>query len=93
VFLFFYDVFDNKEPINLIKEPMLWISMGIFLFYLGDFTFNLMYPYLQRNNLHREQRLFRNINNNLIVFEYLCFSVALIICSRNRLASKQPLSL
>jgi len=93
VFLFFYDAFDNKEPINLIKEPMFWISMGIFLFYLGDFTFNLMYPYLHRNNLHREQRLFHIINNNLIVFEYLCFSVALIKCSRNRLASKQPSSL
>ena len=93
VFLFFYDAFDNNEPINLAKEPMFWISMGIFLFYLGDFTFNLMYPYLHRNNLHREQRLFQNINNNLIVFEYLCFSVALIICSRNHLASKQLLSL
>jgi hypothetical protein len=93
VFFYFYDAFDNQEPINLIKEPMFWISIGIFLFYLGDFTFNLMYPYLQKNNLHREQHLFHLINNNLIIFEYLCFSVALIICSRNRLTSKQPSSL
>jgi len=91
VFFYFYDAFDNSEPINLTREPMFWISIGIFIFYLGDFTFNLMYPYLQRNNLHREQHLFHIINNNLIVFEYICFCVALIICSRNRLASRQPL--
>jgi len=91
VFFYFYDAFENQEPINLIKEPMFWISIGIFLFYLGDFTFNLMFPYLQKNNLKREYHLFHLINNNLIVFEYLCVTVALIICSRNRSALKRPL--
>ena len=91
VFIYFYNAFENNEPMHLINKPMFWISSGIFLFYLGDFTFNLMYPYLIRNNLNRESRLFGLINNNLIVFEYICFSIALIICSRNRSISKLPL--
>ncbi|MFA6083624.1 hypothetical protein [Mucilaginibacter sp.] len=90
VFMYFYDLFEKNEPLQLIRNPMFWISIGIFLFYLGDFTFNLMQPYLQENNLKRESRLFRLINNNLIVFEYVCFSIALIICTRNPSTSKQP---
>jgi hypothetical protein len=91
VFFYFYDAFDREEPVNLIREPMFWISIGIFLFYLGDFTFNLMYPYLAKHNLKQEQRLFQHINNNLIVFEYLCFSAGLILCNRNRLVLRQQL--
>lgn len=81
VFLYFYSAFEQNITVNLLKEPMFWVSIGIFLFYLGDFTFNLMYPFLQKNNLKSEQHLFKLINNNLIIFEYLCFAVALIVFS------------
>ena len=90
-FFYFYDAFENNEPINLLKEPMFWICIGIFAFYLGDFTFNSMYPFLTQNNIKREQHLFGIINHNLIVFEYLCISIGLIICSRNRMTLKREL--
>ena len=91
VFFYFYDAFENADPGYLIREPMFLISIGIFLFYLGNFTYNLMYPYLQRNNLQHEKRVFAHINHHLIVFEYFCIIIGLIICSRNNIASKQQL--
>jgi hypothetical protein len=89
VFFYFYEAFSIKEPINLPKEPMFWIAIGVFLFYLGDFTYNLMQPYFIKNHMQKESfHLFRVINNNLIIFEYLCISIAIITCGKNRLALK-----
>lgn len=88
VFFYFYDAFERKEPLYLLKEPMFWISTGIFLFYLGDFTFNLMLPYLSRHHLANEKRLFRMINNNLIIVMYLSFITGLILCNRTHSALK-----
>lgn len=89
VFMYFYYAVENNEPIDLIRAPMFWISMGIFLVAVCDFTFNLMHPFLIRNHLLREQYFFLVINRNLIIFEYLCFSVALIICSKKNMVRKQ----
>jgi len=92
VFFYFYEAFSDKEPISLPKEPMFWISIGIFLFYLGDFTYNLMQPYFLKNHMQKESfHLFHIINNNLIIFEYICISIAIIVCSKNRLALKLQL--
>lgn len=91
VYLFFYDVFERNEPLNFLNKPMFWIAIGTFIFYLGDFIFNLMSPYMHANQLEKERNLFTLINNNLIVFEFLSFSIALIICTRNRLTSKSQL--
>ncbi|CAM3856748.1 hypothetical protein MUGA111182_13550 [Mucilaginibacter galii] len=89
VFFYFYEAFSDKEPLSLPKEPMFWISIGLFLFYLGDFTYNLMQPYFIKNHMQKESfHLFHIINNNLIIFEYICFSIAIFVCSNNRLASK-----
>lgn len=89
VFFYFYEAFSNKEPLSLPQEPMFWISTGVFLFYLGDFTYNLMQPYFIKNHMQKESfHLFHVINNNLIIFEYICISIAIIVCSKNRLASK-----
>ena len=89
VFFYFYEAFSNKEPLSLPQEPMFWISTGVFLFYLGDFTYNLIQPYFIKNHMQKESfHLFHVINNNLIIFEYICISIAIIVCSKNRLASK-----
>ncbi|MFD1255762.1 hypothetical protein ACFQ3S_03055 [Mucilaginibacter terrae] len=89
VFFYFYEAFSKMEPVNLLKEPMFWIATGLFLFYLGDFTINLMHPYFVKNHLQKRwTHIFRIINHNLIIFEYLCISIAIIVCSKNRSALK-----
>jgi hypothetical protein len=92
VFFYFYEAFSDKEPLSLPKEPMFWIAIGLFLFYLGDFTYNLMQPYFLKNHMQKESfHLFHVINNNLIIFEYICISIAIIICGKNRSALKLQL--
>lgn len=89
VFFYFYEAFSTIEPVILLKEPMFWVALGIFLFYLGDFTNNLMHPYFIKNHMEKEgKHIFHIINNNLIIFEYICISIAIIICSKNRSALK-----
>lgn len=88
IFLYFYEAFSSMEPVYLFKEPMFWVAVGLFLFYLGDFTYNVTVPYFVKNRLFKEgMRLFRLINNNLIIFEYVCFSIAIITCSKIRRGS------
>jgi len=88
IFFYFYEAFGSMEPVYLFKEPMFWIAVGLFLFYLGDFTYNVTVPYFIQNRMFKEgMRLFRLINNNLIIFEYVCFSIAIITCRKTRPAS------
>lgn len=88
VFLYFYEAFSSMEPVYLFKEPMFWIAVGLFLFYLGDFTYNAMVPFFIKKRLFKDaMHLFRLINNNLIIFEYVCFSIAIITCSKIRRGS------
>lgn len=89
-FLYLYDAFENNEPVMLLRQPMFWIGLGIFFFYLGDFTFNLMFDYLRKKNLLRHSHVFVVINHNLIIFEYVCISIGLIICSRIQARLRRP---
>jgi len=88
IFFYFYEAFGSMEPVYLVKEPMFWIAIGLFLFYLGDFTYNVTVLYFIENRMFKEgMRLFRLINNNLIIFEYVCFSIAIITCRKIRRGS------
>lgn len=83
-FFYLYDAFEHNKPIKLLRQPMFWISTGIFFFYLGDFTFDMMFDYLRSKNLLMHSHVFVLINHNLIIFEYLCIAAGLIMFSRNK---------
>ncbi len=91
IFVYFFEALSTTEPRILTREPMFWISVGLFFFYLGDTTYNLVQPYMVREHMQKEgMHLFRLINNNLIIFEYACFSIGIIICGNsNPSVSKQ----
>lgn len=88
-FFYLYDAFEHSTPVKMFRQPMFWISTGIFFFYLGDFTFDLMFDYLRSKNLLMHSHVFVLINHNLIIFEYLFIAAGLIMFSWNRAKAKR----
>ena len=67
---------------SLLTDPLFWICTGILFFYLGDFFYNVFYNFLVTQGMDTGRRLFKAINNNLIIVLYSCFIIA-FICSHN----------
>jgi hypothetical protein len=66
--------------INPLKIPMFWIACGLLLFNAGEFISNFLMDFLFKNQSNWA-KMFRLVNNNLIVVLYSCISVAIIIAS------------
>jgi hypothetical protein len=80
--LFLWEKLNNPERIEILTDPLFWICTGILFFYLGDFFYNVFYNFLVTQGMDTGRRLFKAINNNLIIVLYSCFIIA-FICSRN----------
>ena len=65
------------NPLNL---PMFWIACGVFLFNAGEFMSNSLMEFLFKNQSNW-MKMFRLVNNNLIVVLYSCISIAIIVAS------------
>jgi hypothetical protein len=76
--LYFYELLVVEERINLVKEPMFWISTGIFLFNLGEFLYSAFFKLLRQQGWDNGTKLFKAINNNLILVLYLCIIIGLL---------------
>jgi len=66
--------------INPLKIPMFWIACGLLLFNAGEFISNFLMDFLFKNKANWG-KMFRLVNNNLIVVLYSCISIAIIIAS------------
>jgi hypothetical protein len=75
--LFFWDLFSRAEEINLLTHPYFWIAAGLFLFNLGEFSYNL-FADLLFNRGDKGAVFFRQINNYLNLVLYICISTGLL---------------
>jgi hypothetical protein len=76
--LYFYELLIVEERINLVKEPMFWIATGVLLFNLGEFLYSAFYKLLRQQGWDNGTKLFKAINNNLILVLYLCIIIGLL---------------
>lgn len=82
--LYFYELLILEEKINLIKEPMFWIATGVLLFNLGEFLYSAFYRLLRQHGWDNGTKLFKAINNNLILVLYLCIIIGLLCVKTSR---------
>lgn len=75
--LFFWELFERPTEVSLLRYPMFWIVAGLFLFNLGEFSYNLFANLLFKNG-DRAAVFFRQINNYLNLVLYICISIGLI---------------
>jgi hypothetical protein len=76
--LYFYELLIIEERINLVKEPMFWIATGVLLFNLGEFLYSAFYELLRQQGWDNGTKLFKAINNNLVLVLYLCIIIGLL---------------
>ena len=81
--LYFTELLSRNERINLLREPMFWLTTGVFLFNTGEFLYSLFSDYLIKNHLDKTRKIFSSINNKLIWVLYTCIVIS-IICTRPR---------
>jgi len=81
--LYFVELLNKEEPVNILKEPMFWLATGIFLFNTGEFCYTLFLDYLYITDLDKARRIFAEINNKLIWVLYTCITIA-ILCSEKK---------
>ncbi|HEY2722237.1 MAG TPA: hypothetical protein VGI82_10955 [Chitinophagaceae bacterium] len=82
--LYFYELLVVDETINLVKEPMFWIATGVLFFNLGEFLYSAFYRLLRQQGWDNGTRLFKAINNNLILVLYLCIIIGLLCVKTSR---------
>jgi hypothetical protein len=78
--LFFWDLFSEKAVINPLKHSAFWVVSGLFLFNLGEFSYNLFADILFEKR-DKTAVFFHQINNYLNLVLYICISIGLL-CSR-----------
>jgi hypothetical protein len=80
--IYFYEQIISDLRTNLLKEPMFWISCGVLLFNLGEFIYSLFYKLLREYGWDQGTKLFKLINNQLVLILYSCIIIGLI-CVKN----------
>jgi hypothetical protein len=83
--MYFVELQTTNLQVNLIIEPMFWLTTGVFLFNTGEFFYTLFSDYLTRNHLDLTRQIFVSINNKLIWVLYSCITIS-ILCT-----GKKPL--
>ena len=79
--LYFYEQYIKVDTDNIWSEPMFWIVTGVFLFNAGEFSYNFISKFIIKNNLDPTIKLFRSINNKLIIVLYLLIAAG-FVCLR-----------
>lgn len=76
--MYFVDILHREVPVDVLREPMFWISVGLIMFNAGELIIGfLMEPLIEDRD--RWRRLYRLVNNNLNVFLYLMISIGAIV--------------
>ena len=76
--LFLFEQYNNLEEKSIWQIPMFWVTLGIFLFNAGEFSYNFLSRYLIGNDMDPSLKFFRSINNKLILVLYSSFIIAFV---------------
>lgn len=79
--LFFSEQYKKTSTENIWENPLFWIGTGVLLFNAGEFSYNFLSRFIVKNNLDPTIRVFRMINNKLIILFYLLITAG-IICQK-----------
>lgn len=75
---YFIEQYQKQDDSNIGEDPLIWVAIGVFLFNMGELTYNFSGMFIFKNQLDPSLRIFRDINNNLIKLYYLLIAVAFI---------------
>lgn len=78
---YFIEILNKDQIIDILKDPILWITCGVFLFNIGELTYTLFRPVLMANRWDVTLSIFKAINNRLIFWLYGCIAIGLL-CKR-----------
>lgn len=76
--LFFIDLYNSSDTQPVLKNSVFWIITGIFLFNAGEFSYNLLSMLIIDEGFDSTLKIFRSINNSLILVLYSCFIIGFI---------------
>jgi hypothetical protein len=76
--VYLLELYGNPEASAVWKIPMFWVAIGIFIFNAGEFSYNLLSKYFITNRIDPSLKIFRSINNKLILILYSSFIFAFI---------------
>jgi hypothetical protein len=81
---FVYEAFtkDTEMEKSLLRFYFFWIVAGLLLFNLGDVCFFGLYPIIKSNGWDKFDKLFRSINNNLLILLNCCYIISIFIFSK-----------
>lgn len=75
-FMLLFCILFLLEQYNLASEkpiwqiPMFWVTIGVFLFNSGEFSYNFLSKFLIEDEMDPSLKFFRSINNKLILLLY-----------------------
>ena len=76
--LYLFEQYSEPQGRSLILIPMFWVAAGLLLFNAGEFSYNLLSKYFIGNKMDPSLKIFRTINNKLILILYSSFIIAFI---------------
>ena len=83
---FFIQLLKDPELINLVYEPLVWISIGAFIFHLGNLPYFMFINTLNRINLSLSLSLFKIVLIlNTLMYSFFTIS---FLCKPNYLKSR-----
>lgn len=77
--IYVYEQFQNSEEESLLRNYFFWLSAGLFLFNLGDFTYFLLYPVINANGWDKADSLFKAVNHSLLFLLYLSYIISIVV--------------
>jgi hypothetical protein len=80
---FIYECFMDNTEDSILKKPFFWLCSGLLLFNLGELTYTLLYPLVNKNGWDKFDTMFKAVNNNLLLLLYLSYIIAINIYRRN----------
>jgi hypothetical protein len=76
--LYYIELYNSNEPFPVLKNPGFWIISGIFLFNAGEFCYNLLSMLIIDEGFDATLKIFRSINNSLILVLYSSFIIGFV---------------
>lgn len=77
--LYLYEQFVSSDEESLLQNYFFWIASGLFIFNLGDMVYFIFYPYMKQIGTLDFRKLFRLVNNNLVLLLYTLYIIGVLI--------------
>lgn len=76
--LYLLELYSDPPSTPLLLTPMFWITVGLFIFNAGEFSYNLLSEFFIDNLMDPKLRLFRDINSKLLLILYSSFIIGFV---------------